>query len=294
MTIAQPPKRPLARKRARTHTPALPTAQPPRQTKPPSGTPTHASSPHTSNASKNTHPWRNASNSPAPHGSASNSNATAPSSTHKSTHHRATTYSTKPPYKPLAAPNRSHHFPHKSPPKPEKSASPTNSHSATNSPVEALFLGLRLLAAYCPPYGSAAVLLPIGNTHVLACYVLGSRLAPATCEHTHAFFWGATPIGGLLPPIRLRCRAIASPQYARLACYVLGSRLAPTTCEHTHAFFGATPQCALPILVLAHKAPPKPKNAAFRDAARRWRTKLSQKQKMRHLTGGSEMPLGLR
>ena len=107
------------------------------------------------------------------------------------------------------------------------------------------FLGLRLLAAYCPPYGSAAVLLPLRNTHVLACYVLGSRLAP-------------------------------------------------TTCEHTHAFFGATPQCALPILVMAHKAPPKPKNAAFRDAARRWRTKLSQKQKMRHLTGGSEMPLGLR
>ena len=245
MAIAQPPKRPLARKRARAHTPAPPTAQPPRQTKPPSGTPTHASSPHTSNASKNTHPWRNASNSPAPHGSASNSNATAPSSTHKSTHHRATTYSIKPPYKPLAAPNRSHHFPHKSPPKPEKSASPTNSHSATNSPVEALFLGLRLLAAYCPPYGSAAVLLPLRNTHVLACYVLGSRLAP-------------------------------------------------TTCEHTHAFFGATPQCALPILVLAHKTPPKPKNAAFRDAARRWRTKLSQKQKMRHLTGGSEMPLGLR
>ena len=245
MAIAQPPKRPLARKRARAHTPAPPTAQPPRQTKPPSGTPTHASSPHTSNASKNTHPWRNASNSPAPHGSASNSNATAPSSTHKSTHHRATTYSIKPPYKPLAAPNRSHHFPHKSPPKPEKSASPTNSHSATNSPVEALFLGLRLLAAYCPQYGSAAVLLPLRNTHVLACYVLGSRLAP-------------------------------------------------TTCEHTHAFFGATPQCALPILVLAHKAPPKQKNAAFRDAARRWRTKLSQKQKMRHLTGGSEMPLGLR
>ena len=171
--------------------------------------------------------------------------ATAPSSTHKSTHHRATTYSTKPPYKPLAVPNRSHHFPHKSPPKPAKSASPTNSHSATNSPVEALFFGLRLLAAYCHPYGSAAVLLPLRNTHVLACYVLGSRLAP-------------------------------------------------TTCEHTHAFFGATPQCALPILVLAHKAPPKPKNAAFRDAARRWRTKLSQKQKMRHLTGGSEMPLGLR
>ena len=173
MAIAQPPKRPLARKRARAHTPAPPTAQPPRQTKPPSGTPTHASSPHTSNASKNTPPWRNASNSPAPHGSASNSNATAPSSTHKSTHHRATTYSIKPPYKPLAAPNRSHHFPHKSPPKPEKSASPTNSHSATNSPVEALF-------------------------------------------------WGATPIGGLLPPIRLRCRAIASPQYARLS--VLCSR----------------------------------------------------------------------
>ena len=230
MAIAQPPKRPLARKRARAHTPAPPTAQPPRQTKPPSGTPTHASSPHTSNASKNTHPWRNASNSPAPHGSASNSNATAPSSTHKSTHHRATTYSTKPPYKPLAAPNRSHHFPHKSPPKPEKSASPTNSHSATNSPVEALFLGLRLLAAYCPPYGSAAVLLPLRNTHVLACYVLGSRLAP-------------------------------------------------TTCEHTHAFFGATPQCALPILVLAHKAPPKPKNAAFRDAARRWRTKYPKNKK---------------
>ena len=92
------------------------------------------------------------------------------------------------------------------------------------------FGGLRLLAAYCPPYGSAAVLLPIGNTHVLACYVLGSRLAP-------------------------------------------------TTCEHTHAFFGATPQCALPILVLAHKAPPKPKNAAFRDAARRWRTKYPKNKK---------------
>ena len=158
-----------------------------------------------------------------------------------------------------------------------------------------LFFGLRLLAAYCHPYGSAAVLLPLRNTHVLACYVLGSRLAPATCEHTHAFFLGG-----------LRLLAAYCPQYGSaavllpignthvLACYVLGSRLAPTTCEHTHAFFGATPQCALPILVLAHKAPPKPKNAAFRDAARRWRTKLSQKQKMRHLTGGSEMPLGLR
>ena len=163
MAIAQPPKRPLARKRARAHTPAPPTAQPPRQTKPPSGTPTHASSPHTSNASKNTHPWRNASNSPAPHGSASNSNATAPSSTHKSTHHRATTYSTKPPYKPLVAPNRSHHFPHKSPPKPEKSASPTNSHSATNSPVEALFLGGY---AYWRPNAP--------NTAPLPCYCLSA------------------------------------------------------------------------------------------------------------------------
>ena len=282
MAIAQPPKRPLARKRARAHTPAPPTAQPPRQTKPPSGTPTHASSPHTSNASKNTHPWRNASNSPAPHGSASNSNATAPSSTHKSTHHRATTYSTKPPYKPLAAPNRSHHFPHKSPPKPEKSASPTNSHSATNSPVEALFLGLRLLAAYCPPYGSAAVLLPLRNTHVLACYVLGSRLAPATCEHTHAFFWGATPIGGLLPPIRLRCRAIAYRQYARLS--VLCSRqpacadylrayarffwgYAPMRSPNTRAGAQSSPKtkkcsisrCSSPM---THKAIPKTKNAA--------------------------------
>ena len=282
MAIAQPPKRPLARKRARAHTPAPPTAQPPRQTKPPSGTPTHASSPHTSNASKNTHPWRNASNSPAPHGSASNSNATAPSSTHKSTHHRATTYSIKPPYKPLAVPNRSHHFPHKSPPKPEKSASPTNSHSATNSPVEALFLGLRLLAAYCPPYGSAAVLLPLRNTHVLACYVLGSRLAPATCEHTHAFFWGATPIGGLQPPIRLRCRAIAYRQYARLS--VLCSRQ-PACADYLRAyarfFWGYAPmrspntrdgaqsspktkkcsisRCSSPM---AHKAIPKTKNAA--------------------------------
>ena len=233
MAIAQPPKRPLARKRARAHTPAPPTAQPPRQTKPPSGTPTHASSPHTSNASKNTHPWRNASNSPAPHGSASNSNATAPSSTHKSTHHRATTYSTKPPYKPLAAPNRSHHFPHKSPPKPEKSASPTNSHSATNSPVEALF-------------------------------------------------FGATPIGGLLPPIRLRCRAIASPQYARLS--VLCSRqpacadylrayarffwgYAPMRSPNTRAGAQSSPKtkkcsisrCSSPM---AHKAIPKTKNAA--------------------------------
>ena len=144
------------------------------------------------------------------------------------------------------------------------------------------FGGLRLLAAYCPQYGSAAVLLPLRNTHVLACYVLGSRLAPATCEHTHAFFWGATPIGGLLPPIRLRCRAIASPQYARLS--VLCSRqpacadylrayarffwgYAPMRSPNTRAGAQSSPKtkkcsisrCSSPM---AHKAIPKTKNAA--------------------------------
>ena len=47
-------------------------------------------------------------------------------------------------------------------------------------------------------------------------------LTPQLTHQSKRFFWGATPIGGLLPPIRLRCRAIAYRQYARLS--VLCSR----------------------------------------------------------------------
>ena len=107
-------------------------------------------------------------------------------------------------------------------------------------------------------------------------------LTPQLTHQSKRFFWGATPIGGLLPPIRLRCRAIAYRQYARLS--VLCSRqpacadylrayarffwgYAPMRSPNTRAGAQSSPKtkkcgisrCSSPM---AHKAIPKTKNAA--------------------------------